>query len=266
MIDSGRSNLAEMTSPEVGELAGGTPTTVLLLPVGATEPHGPHAPLATDTIISTATCDRAAARLARDPDVRAVVLPAVPYGVTRFGAAFPGTVQVSEETLHALLTDICRSLIGQGLRHLVIVNNHFEPEHVQVIREVVAELEASGAAIALLDLLRRRNAERLTEEFRAGECHAGRYETSIVLAERPDLVDDMRMRTLPRVAVNMPAAMAAGRRDFTAMGMPEAYCGSPAEATAGEGESTLATLTDMLVELIREVAARPADAAEQVAE
>jgi creatinine amidohydrolase len=256
MIESRQ--LAEMTSPAVGELAGQSgPTTVVLLPVGATEPHGPHAPLATDTIISTATCERAAAGLDGDPGVRAVILPGLPYGVTRFGAAFPGAVQVAEETLHALVTDICRSLAGQGLRRVVIVNNHFEPEHVGVLRRAAGELRTEGAAVALFDLLRRRNVERLTEEFRAGECHAGRYETSIVLAERPELVDEVRMRTLPRVAVNMPVAMAAGQRDFAAMGMTEAYCGSPAEATAAEGEATLGTLTNMLVELVREVATWP---------
>lgn len=255
MIEPHRPNLAELTSPEVGELRSAhRPVTVLLLPVGATEPHGPHAPLATDTIISTATCERAVTLLAGDPDVRAVILPAMPYGVTRFGAAFPGAVQVSEATLHAVVTDVCRSLAAQGLPRVIVVNNHFEPEHVQVLRAAVDTLQAEGAQITLFDLLRRHNVERLTDEFRAGECHAGRYETSIVLAERPELIDEARMRALPRVAVNMPAAMAAGRRDFAAMGMTEAYCGSPAEATAGEGETTLATLADMLVELVRDVA------------
>ena len=95
---------------------------------------------------------------------------------------------------------------------------------------------------------------RLTEEFQAGECHAGRYETSLVLADHPELVDGDRRRSLPPVRVDMVAAIGEGRRDFVAMGMPDAYCGAPAEATAQEGEATLATLTDMLIEVVRSVA------------
>ena len=63
------------------------------------------------------------------------------------------------------------------------------------------------------------------------------------------------MRELPAVAVDLPAAMSAsaGRADFVELGMDRAYCGSPAGATAAEGESTFDILTELLVELIREV-------------
>jgi creatinine amidohydrolase len=74
-----------------------------------------------------------------------------------------------------------------------------------------------------------------------------------VLADRPALVDADVMRGLPDVHVDMPAAMSAGHADFVEMGMDRAYCGSPAGATAAEGQSTFDTLTDLLVELIREV-------------
>jgi creatinine amidohydrolase len=60
------------------------------------------------------------------------------------------------------------------------------------------------------------------------------------------------MARLPELAVDMPAAIAAGRTDFVAMGMHDAYCGAPAAATAAEGEATFAALTELLLELIRE--------------
>ncbi|HYQ67539.1 creatininase family protein [Actinophytocola sp.] len=240
---------AELTSPQVAELLAGTRKPVLLLPVGAVEPHGPHAPLGTDEIISAGMCARAAARLADDPEVRVLVLPTLNYGVTRFGAAFPAAVSVSEATLHALVVDVCGSLAAQGFSWIVVVNNHFEPAHVETLRKATAE-----AGVAYLDLVRRRHAARLTEEFRSGACHAGRYETSLVLAERPSLVDTVAMAALPPVSVNMPAAMAEGKNDFVAMGMDLAYCGAPADATGAEGRSTFDVLTDLLVEAIREVA------------
>lgn len=241
-------SFADLTSARVAELLTASRVPVLLLPVGAVEPHGPHAPLGTDQLISAGMCERAADRLADDPSLRVLVLPAVAYGVTEFGAAFPGCVSIGADTLKALVLDVCRSLTAQGLGRIVVVNNHFEPAHVTALREATRE-----AGVAYLDLVRRRNAERLTEEFRSGSCHAGQYETSLVLADRPELVDTAVMRTLPEVEVNLPAAMAGGGTSFVDVGMDRAYCGSPASATAAEGQSTFDTLTDLLVELIREV-------------
>src|SRR5207253_1641480 len=168
---------ADLTSPQVAELLAAPVKPVLLLPFGAVEPHGPHAPLGTDAIISTGMCERAAALLSDDPDVRVLILPPIPYGVTRYGAAFAGAVSVSEDALHAVVVDICTSLVDQGFRWLVLVNNHFEPEHVATLRRAVATLNRD--TIGYLDLLRRANAERLTEEFRSGACHAGQYEASL---------------------------------------------------------------------------------------
>ncbi|MBN6037142.1 creatininase family protein [Amycolatopsis sp. 195334CR] len=240
---------AELTSPEVDALRAGPRKPVLLLPVGAVEPHGPHAPLGTDPLISQGMCERAARRLHDDPEVRVLILPALPYGVTQFARGFAGGVHIAAETLFALVSDVCRALAGQGLRRVVIVNNHFEPEHVATLRRAA---ESTGAAY--LDLVRRRNAERLTDEFRSGSCHAGQYETSLVLADRPDLVDTTAMRALPAVPVDLPSAMRAGQSDFRDMGMSAAYCGAPAEATAEEGAETFETLTTMLVETIRATA------------
>ena len=229
--------LAEMTSPQLEAL----PNRIALWPVGAIEPHGPHAPLGTDTLISVGMCERAAARLEN-----AVVLPPLPFGVTRYGADFAGAIGIRESTLRAVVLDVAEAVADDGFRRLVIVNNHFEPEQVATLRDAAHE-----AGALYVDLVRRRNAERLTDEFRRGSCHAGRYETSLMLADAPQLVDPA-MADLPANEVDMPAAMAAGRTDFVAMGMDRAYCGAPAEASADEGRVTFETLTDLLVELVRE--------------
>jgi creatinine amidohydrolase len=229
-------NFADLAYPDLE----GRRDAVHLLPLGATEPHGPHGPLATDTLISLGICRRAAERL--DGEIDILVLPPLAYGVTRYAADFPGTVSLNEGTLRAVIADIAESL-----DRVVLVNSHFEPEQVQTLRET---------GLPLLDLTRRANAERLTEEFRSGSCHAGRYETSLVLADRPELVHRDRMEALEAKMVDMPAAIVQGRTDFMAMGMERAYCGAPAEASADEGEQTFDTLADMLVELIREVARR----------
>jgi creatinine amidohydrolase len=216
----------------------GREAAVHLLPIGSTEPHGPHAPLSTDTIISVGICLRAAELLRGEIDV--LVLPAVHYGVTRYAADFPGAVSVSEETLRSLVTDI-----AANFERVVLVNSHLEPEQVWLLRDL---------GLPLFDVTRRDVAERLTDEFQSGAGHAGRYETSLVLADYPELVQMDRARTLAPKPIDMPAAIRAGQTSFTAMGMDQAYAGAPAEATVEEGEQTYSTLADMLVELIREVA------------
>jgi creatinine amidohydrolase len=243
---------ADLTSPEVAALLTAERRPVLLLPVGSVEPHGPHGPLCTDELISAGVCERAAHRLAEDPELRLLILPALSYGVTEYASAFPGAVSIGAETLRALVVDICTSLIGQGFRHIVVVNNHFEPEHVTAIRQAV---DTVGAGY--LDILRRSNTARLTEEFQSASCHGGRYETSLVLADRPELVNVETMRTLPELHVDMAEAIGSGRTDFLAMGMDNAYCGAPAESTADEGATTFDRLTEMLIEVVREIARRP---------
>jgi creatinine amidohydrolase len=211
---------------------------VHLLPLGSTEPHGPHAPLQTDTLISVGICRRAAERLRGEVDV--LVLPAVPYGVTRYGADFPGAVSISEETLRSLVTEI-----AANFERVVLVNSHLEPEQVWLLRDL---------GLPLLDITRRERAERLTDEFRSGAGHAGRYETSLVLAEAPGLVDQERMRTLEAKMIDMPAAIRSRQTTFVAMGMDQAYVGAPSEATAEEGKQTFEVLAELLCDLIREVA------------
>lgn len=174
--------------------------------------------------------------------------------MTRYSAGFPGRIHVQEATLQAMIVDVCTSLIAQGFRYVVLVNSHFEPEHVQTLHRSVDAIEATtGVLVGYLDLTRKERARALTDEFRRGECHAGQYETSLVLADRPELVDRDALGSLPYVPVNLARVIADGLKDFRAMGLSQAYCGSPAAATAEEGTATFATLTEMLIGLARDL-------------
>jgi creatinine amidohydrolase len=247
---------ANLTWPQIAALKESEREVVLLLPIGSTEPHGPHSPLSTDRIISDGICLRVARRLAEDGDIRALILPGIDYAVTRYAGAFPGAVHVEEETLQAMVVGVCSSLIGQGFTSLFLVNNHFEPQHIQTLHRSIDAIEAEhGVVVGYLDLTRKERALQLTEEFRRAECHAGRYETSLVLADRPELVDADAATELPYVPVNMARAIAEGSKDFLDMGMTQAYCGAPAEATPDEGEQSFAALTEMTLELVRALVA-----------
>ncbi len=176
---------------------------VVILPVGSTEAHGPHLPLATDVIISVEMSRRAAEKLAAR-GIEAFVLPPIAYSVTDFSSDFAGTVSIKRETAAALIRDICVSLYSQGARLIAIANSHLEPEHIASINEAIEIVkQETGRPVAFPDKRRRRWAATLTEEFRRGDCHAGSYETSLVMAARPELVREEVRGELERVPISI---------------------------------------------------------------
>jgi creatinine amidohydrolase len=221
-----------------------------ILPVGSTEAHGPHLPLDTDVTIALGMARRAAQRI--EAAGRAcVVLPPVAYSVTDFAGPFAGTLSVRPGTAVALLTDVLAAAAARGFCPLAVANAHLEPAHVETVRAAVAEVqERTGTRVAFPDVTRRRLAERLTEEFQSGACHAGRYEGSLVLADDPAHVKDDVRAALPEVPISLVDAIAAGHADFLAAGGAQAYFGSPAAAGAEEGRATFELLATMLVEAI----------------
>ena len=232
--------LADLTTEEVRDIVARPPTAVLV-PVGSVEPHGPHLPLGTDTIISetaaTRACDVLAAR-----GIVAVVAPSVPYGVTECAEGFAGAVSVPAEALTALLKAIVVRLLADGWSHVSLVSNHLEPEHDSAVRAAAA-MAGLGASVATP--LTRRWGRTLTEEFKRGNCHAGRYETSLVLAAGARVKDERR--DLPPVGVSLSDAIRAGKSRFRDIGMDRAYTGAPAEATRQEGDESYARLVEMIV-------------------
>src|SRR5258706_8722944 len=113
---------------------------VAILPVGSTEAHGPHLPLATDVIISEEMARYGAEKL-KGQGIETLVLPAISYSVTDFSSDFSGTVSVRKETAAALIHDICISLYAQGARLVAIANSHLEPEHVASINDAIEKVK-----------------------------------------------------------------------------------------------------------------------------
>ncbi len=223
---------------------------VALLPVGAVEAHGPHLPLITDVIIATAAARAALPALRRD-GYHAAVLPPLAYTAAPFAAGFPGTISVRPATFAALLADVAASLERQGAVALVVVNAHLDPAHLASIREA-AQRHRGEMPIVHPDLTRRRWASLLTDEFKSGACHAGCYETSVVLAAAPELVRDGVRRTLPENPASLSVAIRKGAATFEEAGVDAAYCGSPAAATREEGQATLQVLGKIVTESLAE--------------
>ena len=244
----GAMRLADLTFPEAQ--AAWRAGAVGILPVGATEAHGPHLPLNTDVIIAEAMAREGARRL-EARGIRALVLPSIAYSVAEYAGGFAGTVSISPETASAVLLDIAKALSRQGARALAIANAHLEPAHIASLTAAVDRIRQEKLLpVAFPDVTRKPWALRLTEEFLSGACHAGRYESSLVMAERPDLVrEEIRKRLAPNPA-SLSTAIREGRRTFAEAGGPEAYFGWPADATAEEGRRTAEILGGILEEAV----------------
>lgn len=238
-------HLAEMTFEEVRDLV--ADVAVAIVPVGSVEPHGPHLPLATDTVISETCAERAAAKLAAG-GVRAVVAPSVAYGVTDFASGFAGAIGLPASVLTPLLRAIAERLLDTGFRHVCFVNNHLEPAHDAAVRAAIAGLPSGSASLACP--LDRRWGRTLSDEFKRGNCHAGRYETSLVMGAGRAV--RAGASSLPAVGLSLSDGIKAGKVTFAEIGMDRAYTGSPAEATAEEGNDLYERLVAMVVTEIEE--------------
>ncbi len=238
--------LAELTTGELASVCA-TPAATVLLPVGSVEPHGPHLPLGTDTLISEVACARAVNEL-RNRGVTAYIAPSVPYGVTDFAGGFTGAISVPAAALTAFLIAIAGRFLDDGFAHVCIVNNHLEPAHDAAVRAVAQAFPTLRVSVACP--LTRRWGRTLSDEFKRGNCHAGRYETSLVLAGGGAVRDGFR--ELESLDVSLSAGIKAGQTTFRAMGLESAYTGAPALATEDEGRELYDRLADMVVAEVTE--------------
>ena len=187
---------------------------------------------------SSARRRRAAPRVSlRERGVAAFVAPSVPYGVTDFAAGFAGAIGVAGASAHRVpRARSPRASSADGWSHVCLVNNHLEPAHDAAVRAAIAGLAKGRASVACP--LTRRWARTLSDEFKRGNCHAGRYETSLVLAAGGRRAATIA-RACPRSTSASPTASAPGKTTFRAMGLDRAYTGAPAEATPRRGRRAL---------------------------
>lgn len=242
------SRLDELTWPEVAAAVAAGATT-LILPLGATEQHGPHLPLGTDTLRAAELARRLAALLPG-----ALVAPTLPVGCSDEHAGFPGLLGLDAETLAALICDLARRAVAWGVRRLVILSAHggngnglrragerlraelpalqvwLPGEPVTPHGDPAAVAAAAGVARAAFGL------------------HAGEGETSELLFLRPDLV--RRELAAPGytgdMAAILPTLMAVGLRPVTASGV----LGDPTCADAARGERYLQASAEALAAAI----------------
>ncbi|MBM3499059.1 MAG: creatininase family protein [Armatimonadetes bacterium] len=170
---------AELTSPEVGAWI--ERGALALVPIGQVEEHGPHLPVNTDLVIAERTAGAAAALVHPDPPV--LVLPGVWSGYSAsIMQQWPGTIRLRTRVLADMVHDIVASLIGMGLRKVVLLNAH--GHHPALLEMVAREIgDETGVAVAVVDVARMAaDAVKAHRKSPPGGCiHGCEFETSLML-------------------------------------------------------------------------------------
>ncbi len=169
----------ELTSPEIEAAA--RRGTLLLLPLGQTEEHGPHLPVGTDTFIAERVCAETAKRLGEQ--VPTLVLPAIEYGYSgQVMTQWAGTFTIPARLVTELIVEVCRSVIRMGFEKIVIVNTHGHHQHLAVVaaREI-ADATGVNPAVLMPNALIGKQFAEIRRSPPGGACHGGEYETSLVM-------------------------------------------------------------------------------------
>ncbi len=240
--------LEEMTWPDVrAEVDAGRATVVV--PFGAVEQHGPHLPLGTDAIFGDEIGHAVAERL------DAFLAPAVRVGCSRHHLAFPGTISVEEETFHSIAADIVRSLAAHGFRRIVLLPTHggnFRPLGDAIARlgaipgvKIVTFPDVGVLLNAILPV-----ASELGLTPAEGGVHAGEWETSMMLALRPDLV------RMERAEAGYVGDLMSGVQRFFNEGVhaiaDNGVFGDPRRASAAAGLRYIERIVDVIVRTVEE--------------
>ena len=179
--------LEEMSWPEIE--AGLKQTRTVILPVGATEEHGPHLPTITDTIQAM----EVARAVANKKNV--FLAPPLHYGVCRSTRGFPGTITVSHDALRAFVKDLLISFTDSGFANVMILTGHAGGQHMAALEEAcqmaVEERDFRVSLVSLFDFIEASAVQT------PHDGHAGEMETSLMMVIRKDLVKGKPAKHFP---------------------------------------------------------------------
>jgi creatinine amidohydrolase len=232
--------IEEITSQDF--LTGLAKSRTVLVPVGATEGHGAHLPLGTDSFQALDACRKLSER--RD----VFVAPPILYGVCRSTSQHPGTLSIRTETLKSLLLDVIEALYRQGLRNFVVLSGHAGGTHNAALLDAGERLlemlsEARIAVVTEYDLAAGEGRDLIET---VGDSHAGEIEASRMLATRPHLVKEGASEDYPHFPKHI---LVRNKRHY----WPSGVWGDPGKASAEKGVRIEAVVVNALDRLVTEL-------------
>jgi creatinine amidohydrolase len=235
----------ELTTTEVKRIAGGK--QVIIIPIGSIEEHGKHLPLCTDSLQPEFVAEEVARRTG------SLIAPPFRYGLCEAARYFPGTISIEFDTLRFFMRDVLSEFIRQGFSRLLVMSGHAGSQHMAALRLAAREViqrfrdrppESCPRIIVVSDydfayMLKGKG-------FDERDGHAGDIETSRMMAIRPALVKQDRVKSYPA----MPR--------FEMFPDPEKYfpdgiVGDPTIATVEKGEMLNRFIIEEVVKLVEDL-------------
>lgn len=212
-----------------------------ILPLGATEYHGPHLPFGTDTIAAETLAAAFAKNLGQT-----LVLPPMPYGVSHHHLAFPWTLSVRPDTLSLVVRDVAESLVRNRIVKLLILSAH---DGNAPVAQVAARHLAQDhqISVAVFSGWQRKSQAALAGRHTIDLDHAGQSETSLTLFAAPETV----RLDLASSEVNEPPGLSIEVIGSFADVVPRGYSGAAASGSREEGEAIVAALVGLVVPHLR---------------
>jgi creatinine amidohydrolase len=243
----------ELTRDDLREIAR---NGLAVLPVGATEQHGPHLPAGTDALVVEHLARCAAGLVAGE--ISLTVCPTLPFGSSHHHLAFGGTLSLGTETYLAVLRDLVESLIADGFHRVLIVNGHGGNHEIMqlVVRDLALKHQVSLGAVSYWQPAQL----KLNELY--GDApgppppgHAGAFETSLILALRPELVRTNLPHRDPSEIADLPARASGWRLERNQFWLAiDGYTDSPDRADADLGRLYLQAAAETLAQVMTEFA------------
>jgi creatinine amidohydrolase len=234
--------LAEMTRKQIAAMA---PDAVAVLPTASIEQHGPHMAVLTDTLLVGTVAQRAAERVAGQAPI--VVAPVMCYGNSHHHRPFAGVLSLASNTYMQAVVEVLEGLVLSGFRKLIVLNGHGgnTDSNAVVGLDFVNRLAhpVTIATAAYWDIARPAIVEKGIMQGDRIPGHAGRFETSMVLAIRPELVDPeglKEVRDMSGEKAGLFVGLVGGTaQTHGAWAAGTGYSDNPAEASAEEGRALL---------------------------
>jgi creatinine amidohydrolase/Fe(II)-dependent formamide hydrolase-like protein len=242
--------LSELTWPEAQRRL--KEVDIALLPVGATEQHGPHLPLETDAFDADYLARQVAAQCS---DPKPLVLPLISYGVSYHHEDFPGTLSVSPDTLSRLVYDVGMSAVKHGITKLVVINGH--AGNTPALKFAAQMVNRDAHVFTCVESGETSDTDILAVTETPNDVHAGEVETSTSLATRPHLV---KMSEVEKFVPEFSSRFL----DFSSKRSVEWYArtakisasgvlGDPTRASREKGEKIWSIMIRNLVEFVEDL-------------
>ena len=225
--------LTDLTSAEFAKAI--TPKTVVILPLGAVEAHGPPLPLSADSIQPLAVAEEVSKKTG------AFIAPPIHYGLCVSTRPFPGTITPGFDSLRAYVRDVLLDMHRNGIRHILVLTGHAGREHMAALRVAAQEaVQGTGLDVAVLSDYDIVYKSKLVPK---GDGHAGTVETSRVMHLRPDLVKALPVKGVSKLP---PYTVVADPRKYW-----PGLTGTPRRASTKLGQRMDALIVRALVKIVQ---------------